>query len=110
MRLTLRDVQRFFVAKNISGACPCCQSMESYIVGFNANDSIPGFLYGTHPEGPYDYSYGLASAVLKPVVSVECANCGYIRAFNYHLVFNWVVQNPELPPAPPLNFNSGEDA
>lgn len=94
MLLTLTDVQRFFTEKNVSSACPVCQSRNRFVMGFNGNEATAALTYSSHPEGPVSYLPMLPGNLAKPLITIECGNCGFVQTFSYVVVFNWVTQNP----------------
>lgn len=95
MLLTLTDVQRFFSAKGVSAECPVCASHSRFVMGFNGNEATAALTYSSHPEGPVGYLPMLPGSLAKPLITVECSNCGFVQAFSYVVVFNWATQNPD---------------
>ncbi|GEM_PF-7122566 len=109
MHLSINDVQRFFIAKSIPNTCPVCSSEARYITGFGNGEATTALTYCDHPEGPVGYLQMLPSRLAKPVVAVECSNCGNVQCFAYHVIFNWVLQNPSYAPImPPPHTNAEE--
>lgn len=94
MLLTLTDVQRFFAEKGVATDCPVCKSQSRFIMGFNGGEATAALTYSNHPEGPVGYLPMLPGSLAKPVITIECGNCGYVQPFSYVVVFNWAMQNP----------------
>lgn len=96
MKLALHDVFRFFEAKRVSLGCPCCGA-DTFITGFGNNEAATALGYTSHPEGVSGFSYMLPINYARPVISVDCINCGNMRLFNYYVIYNWALQNPVQP-------------
>lgn len=92
--LTLPDVLRFMQAKGIASSCPVCQQPSLAVAGFGPNEATAALTYSEHPLAGQSFMPLMQPGYAKPVIPLECYNCGHIRLFSYYIVRQWAQNNP----------------
>ena len=88
--LSRDEVGRFFSEKGVTPLCPAC-SHQKVLLHVSDNDNVAIISSTLQKIDEKDNTLHMTPRANLDI-HLECENCGYLRAFSYLKILNWIAE------------------